>query len=74
MAEITMENVEQVFRPTNLNEGQVAAVKLIEDRFVQMAKDVIAHVPRCAVRTVVLRRLLEQKMLCVDAIAKGGLI
>lgn len=74
MAEITTENVEQVFRSTQVNEGQAAAIKEIEQHFVDSAKKVLQFVPRCALRTVVLRRLLELKMLCVDAIAKGGMI
>lgn len=74
MPEILMENVEKVFRPSELNEGQKATIQLLEDRFVQMAKDVLTNVPRCADRTVVLRKLLEAKMLSTQAIAKGGLI
>lgn len=74
MGMVTMENVEQVFRATQLNEGQVAAVKAVEDLFVDTAKKVIAHVPNCADRSAALRKLLEAKMTCVQAIAKGGLI
>lgn len=74
MAEITMENVETVFNSVPVDEGQAAAIKLITERYVKMAQDVITNVPRCALRTVILRRLLELKMLSVDAIAKGGII
>lgn len=74
MAEITMENVETVFKSVPVDEGQAAAIALITERFTKMAQDVLTNVPRCALRTVILRRLLELKMLSVDAIAKGGLI
>jgi hypothetical protein len=72
--EITTDNVELVFGSVPLDEGQQATVKLVTERFTEMARTVLTNVPRCAHRTVVLRRLLEAKMLCVDAIAKGGLI
>lgn len=74
MAEITMENVEQVFKATVANEGQIAAINEIENSFVEQAKKIISHVPRCADRSAALRKLLEAKMTCVQAIAKGGLI
>jgi hypothetical protein len=74
MAEISMENVHQVFNSVPVDEGQRKTIELITERFTKLAEDVLTNVPRCAIRTVVLRRLLEQKMLCVDAITKGGLI
>lgn len=74
MAEITMENVDLVFSSVAVSEGQKLAIEHVTKHFVALAREVISTVPRCAIRTVVLRHLLEQKMLCVDAIAKGGLI
>lgn len=70
--EITTENVTRVFGSVELNEGTRASIKLITDKFTQMAMDVLTTVPRCPTRTVVLRKLLEGKMLAVDSIAKGG--
>lgn len=72
--EITIENVETVFGSVPLNESQQVTVKLVTDRFTEMARTILTNVPRCAHRTAALRKLLEAKMTCVDAIAKGGLI
>jgi len=72
--EVTMENVETVFNSVQTNEGQQATIKLVTERFVEMAKTIITNVPRCADRSAALRDLRNCKMICVDAIAKGGII
>lgn len=74
MAEITMDNVERVFKPVPEppNEGTQATMKLVEERFLEMAKTILTNVPRCAHRSAALRDLLMAKMTCMDAIAKGG--
>lgn len=78
MAEITMENAEQVFRSAKLTPEEHATIgktmQLVEDEFVKMAQTIIFNVPRCAHRSAVLRSLLEAKMIAIDAIAKGGLV
>lgn len=78
MAEITYENVEQVFGTKALTDGEKEnvgrTITLVEERFVEMAKTIITNVPRCAHRSAALRDLLQAKMMCIDAIAKGGLI
>jgi len=74
MAEISMENVVTVFKSVPVNEGQVVTIKLVEERFLEMAETILTNVPRCAHRSAALRDLLQAKMVCIDAIAKGGLI
>lgn len=87
MAEITMENVEEVFRPRKFKRKEgteeglepeddaiLKTIKLLEDAFVEMAKTILSTTPRCADRSAVLRDLRVAKMMCTDAIAKGGLI
>lgn len=74
MAEVTMENVEQVFSSVPVDEGQQKAIKHIQDKFIELAKEIISTVPRCADRSAVIRDLRCAKMFCTDAIAKGGLI
>lgn len=70
--EITTENLDAVFGSVPVTEGQAASINLVTEAFKKLAFDVLTNVPRCAIRTVILRRLLELKMLAVDSIAKGG--
>lgn len=74
MAEITIENVEGVFRSMPAPENVQEQIKLLEDRFVEMAKTIITNVPRSQQRTNALLSLLKVKMVCIDTIVKGGLI
>lgn len=74
MAEITIENVDAVFRAIPAPENVQEQIKLIEDRTVEMAKTIITNVPRSQQRTNALLSLLKVKMVCIDTIVKGGLI
>lgn len=75
MPEVTMENVEQVFKATAPRaDVNPETIHLVEGRFVEMAKTILTNVPRCADRSAALRSLRECKMMCIEAIAKGGLI
>lgn len=74
MGMVTMDNVETVFRSVPVNEGQKKTIGLMEEKFVQMAKDIIFNVPDSADRSAALRDLRHVKMVCTDAIAKGGMI
>lgn len=69
---ITMENVERTFGSVKLGKPQESLVELITNEFTALAKTVIANVPESAHRSAALRDLLLAKMMCVDAIAKGG--
>ena len=74
MAEITMENVEAAFGHLKPAENVKPIIKLVEERFLDMAKTILTNVPRSAHRSAALRALLEAKWTCIDSIIKGGLI
>jgi hypothetical protein len=74
MAEITMENVEGAFNSMKAPENVKPIIKLVEEKFLEMAKVILMNVPRSAHRSAALRALLEAKWACIDSIVKGGLI
>lgn len=71
---ITMENVDQVFGAVVPSEEVIPAIKLVTERFTEMARTIITNVPDCAHRSAALRDLLVAKWTSVDAIIKGGLV
>jgi hypothetical protein len=74
MGRIDIDTVEAAFGPVVVDPGQKATIELVTARFVELARTVITNVPDCAHRSAALRDILQAKMMCVDAIAKGGLI
>lgn len=75
MAEVTMENVEAVFKATAPRaDVNPEHIKHMENKFVDLAKEILSTVPRCADRSAVIRDLRLCKMMCIDSIAKGGII
>lgn len=71
---ITYENVDRVFGSEVAPDSALPAMKLVADRFAELAKTVISNVPDCAHRSAALRDILVAKWACIDAIVKGGLV
>lgn len=69
---ITMDNVEIAFGSVTSTKAAQSLIDFLTLEFTALAKTVIANVPDCAHRSAALRDLLQAKMMCVDAIAKGG--
>lgn len=71
---VTFDIVEQVVRPAAVNDAQKSQIRLIEDTFIRAIQEVISTVPNCADRSDAVRDMRKAKMMCVEAIAKGGLV
>jgi hypothetical protein len=70
--QITTDNVERTFGSVPVDETHQKLIVQIEMDFVILAKSVLYNVPQCSHRSAALRKILEAKFLCTDAIAKGG--
>lgn len=67
------EEVVHAFTPNpKLNEIQKQALLRTEMAFKELATEVVDLVPECADRTAALRKLLEAKMTCVQAITHAN--
>lgn len=71
----TREEVVHAFTPVNPKEispVQQQAILIMQTEHVDLATTIFKDVPECADRTVALRKLLECKMYCIQAITHTG--
>jgi len=66
----TLDEALYAMRPVGkLNQVSQQALLHIENSFIELTRDIFRHVPECADRTSALRKLLEAKMMCSQAIS-----
>jgi hypothetical protein len=71
----TPEDVTRAFTPVpgkELSEQQTQGIMLVQNAFLELASTIMIDVPECADRTAALRKLLEAKFTCVQAITHTG--
>lgn len=65
----TLEEATAAFKPvTNLGDDQRGALTIIESQFLNLVEHVFSEVPATADRAAAVRKLLEAKWTCVQAI------
>jgi hypothetical protein len=65
----TREEVKHAFTPvTKLDQVKLSTMLQLQMRFLDLADDIMLNVPECPDRTAALRKLLECKFTCIQAV------